>query len=620
VSGDSILDVLALNLISGTISIFFGNGDGTFVAGVIQTVDGAQDIALDDLNGDGELDLVTADTNADQVSVRLGNGDGTFGSADSYRTGTAPARIAIHRVNGDAFADLVTANSRSQDVSLFAGRGDGTFDEARTFVADAEPRALAFGKFDDDDLEDVAVVCEGASGATAAILRGRSDGLLHGAEDIDAGGAPTDLVAGDVNSDAMADLVAVTEGGDLLVYRSTGARGLGPATPLLVGGRPRGLALADLNGDLRLDVAIADIENDVLLVALGKGDGTFGGVRAYPTAREPANVASGDFNDDGRVDLAVTAVTNGEVSVFLQTSGAFDFAPARNTDVGSTPIDIETLDANCDGRDDAVVANNAGNTVQVLISNAAGVLSVHQTLDASVVGDLPDDIAIGDYNSDGIEDLAVSNARSTGGQSSVHFFYGDCSGDFTAGAGNLNLSAGLLVTALAARDFTGDQITDVASVNQAGNVVRVFLGRGSNGAGDGGFSGRIGDTVSRMPEVLAAGDFDDDGRYDVVAGNTDPSAGNVSVMLNCSREPTCHPFGFAPAGMAATRGDGNDDGTLSAADVAAVAAEVIDGDGDQVEAVETGFFTAVAGVDANGDGRVDEQDAHAVARRIFAGT
>ena len=170
--------------------------------------------------------------------------------------------------------------------------------------------------------------------------------------------------------------------------------------------------------------------------------------------------------------------------------------------------------------------------------------------------------------------------------------------------------------AVAAGDFNGDSIVDLAVVSQTDNEVELLLG-----VGDGTLRPVGSDGVSRMPIAVTAGDFNLDGLYDAASANNDPSANNVSVLTNCVRELGCDPFGNpGPPGVAALRGDGNGDGLRSAADLVAVAREVMDGDGFQVESIGFGSgYQASAGVDANGDGRVDAQDRVAVAHRIFGG-
>jgi hypothetical protein len=624
INRDQIPDILALNRTSESVSIFLGEGDGTFDIPTVQAVPGFQHFAVGDVDGDGNVDLAGALVNVDSVAVSLGNGDGTFGPADTYLVGSAPIRVALHDVTDNGSLDIVAANSRSQDVSVLQGNGDGTFAAARTYVADAEPRRLNFGDFDEDGILDIAVVSEGDQGATVAVLRGRPGGMFLAAEDLRVDGAPTDLRVGDINGNGFADLAGVTESGSLFIFSSRGSDGLGARQTIPVGGRTRGLSVVDLNGDLRLDVVVSDFDNGELAVLRGRPDGTVAVISRLAVGPDPSAVATGDFNGDGRIDLATALVEAGEVAVLLQTSnGSFMAArrsPSTLTTQRAAPIDLQVIDADCDGRDDLVVTNNAINTVAVLRSTGNGLFTISNEIDPLLVGDLPDAILVADFDSDGREDFAFSNARVTGLQRSVRFFYGRCDGTFQAGDTSGNLPAGLLVTAMAGRDFTGNQILDIALVNQTANVVKTFLMRGADGVANGSFEPRLSDVVSRMPESITAADFDGDGRYDVAAGNTDASANNVTVLFNCVRDPGCDLFGQVPMdGVPARRGDANDDEITSAADVAALFAEIIDGDGDQVEDVERGAFGAAAGVDANGDGRVDRHDVIAIARRIFSG-
>ena len=157
------------------------------------------------------------------------------------------------------------------------------------------------------------------------------------------------------------------------------------------------------------------------------------------------------------------------------------------------------------------------------------------------------------------------------------------------------MRAGNLVSAVTSRDVTGDQIVDLVLVNQTANAVRVLSGRE-----DARFAANLPDGVSRMPIDVEVADFNADGWYDVVTANSDPSANNVSVLTNCLGEP--FPCRTLAGAVAARRGDANDDGLHSGADLVAVAAEVMDGDGQQVEAIAMGSRMTAPGADANGDG------------------
>jgi hypothetical protein len=387
-----------------------------------------------------------------------------------------------------------------------------------------------------------------------------------------------------------------------------------------VGGRVLSLLAGDLNGDTLPDLAMVDTVNNRVGVALATSPGQFAALQLYATSTAPAGITSGDFNDDGRRDLAVSAIgPPGRASVLLQQPDG-TFGPARAVAVDETPLGIAAVESACNGgvRHDLVVANQASNTVSVLRSNSAGVFTLAQTISDAQVGQGPQAVAVADFDRDGTRDFAVTNSVAPGSSPSVRLFRGDCAGPYTV---LKSLRGGNLVSAIVARDFTGDQLVDLGIVNQADNSVRVLQGLAS-----GDFRNNASDTVSRMPIALAAGDLDLDGRYDAVSGNSDPSANNVSLLMSCVRDAGCDPFNTTPVteppGTPALRGDGNNDERRSAADLVAVSLEVPDGDGDQVEDIARGSFAddrVSPGVDANGDGVVTPQDRRGVAHRIFGG-
>lgn len=618
IDADPGLDVLALNSRANSVSVFTGDNAGTFVPrAALSTGPAPQDLRLVDFNGDGKLDLAVATGNADAVTVQLGNGDRTFRAATVYPVGTVPNRLAVGDLDDDGTLDIVASNSRSGDVSLLRGDGMGGFGAARTFVADPEPQALTLADLDKDGLLDpIAATQGGDGGATVAVLRNRGAGVLQAVEDLPAGNGPAAVAAADTDDDGTADLIVAGDGGGILIMPARDGA-FGEPVSVSVGGRTLAVLARDLNGDARPDLAVVDNASNRVAVLAGTGPNTFGPTQLYPVAEAPGAIASGDFNADGRVDLAVSAIgPPARVSVLLQqANGTFGTARSTTLEDEETPLGIGAVDANCDGRDDLVVANQATNTVSVLRSNGDGTFAIVQTLPEAQVGQGPIGIAVADFTRDGIGDFAVSNSVVPGGQPSVRVFRGVCDGGFTLLA---SLRAGDLVSALVARDFTGDQIVDIGLVNQTSNALRVFRGTGNASPA---FQGSQPDGVSRMPVAIGAGDFDGDGRYDAVSANSDPSANNVSVLYNCARDAGCDAFGTpGPPGSAALRGDGNGDTLRSAADLVAVGREVMDGDGQEVEAIGFGDgFPATPGVDANGDGLVSAQDRRAVARRIFGG-
>ena len=88
-----------------------------------------------------------------------------------------------------------------------------------------------------------------------------------------------------------------------------------------VGVAPAMMALADFNGDSKLDLAIPNIGNDLVSVLLGNGDGTFQPAFNYRAGHSPVSAAAGDLNNDGASDLAITNADSVTLTVMLNIHG-----------------------------------------------------------------------------------------------------------------------------------------------------------------------------------------------------------------------------------------------------------------------------------------------------------
>ena len=130
-----------------TVSDSSGNGlDGTFqtVPASYSTGAGTHpgSVVAADLTGNGIMDLVTANSSSNTVSVFLGNGDGTFQSPVTYAVGTDPTAVTVGDFNGDGKLDLAVANYGSNTVSVLLGNGNGTFRSAVSYNVGSEPSAI----------------------------------------------------------------------------------------------------------------------------------------------------------------------------------------------------------------------------------------------------------------------------------------------------------------------------------------------------------------------------------------------------------------------------------------------------------------------------------------------
>jgi len=341
-----------------------------------------------DLNGDGIPDLAILSDSG--VAVLLGNGDGTFtpaagspiavGSNNSDTTS-----IAVGDFNNDGHPDLVITNISWTDsgeqgtVILLLGKGDGTFTAAAKspFAAGNYLQFAAVGDFNGDGSADLAVV-NGYGGNDVIILLGNgAGGFTQASNSPTVGNSPVYAVTGDFNGDGKTDLaVANQNDATVSILLGNGSGGFTQATgsPISVGYGPTSIAVGDLNGDGKLDLAVADSGSTSVAILLGNNDGTF----AAPTSswialsNPPQSIVIGDFNGDGNADLA--AALNGypgSVAILLG-GGQGTFTQPGNSPVaaGNGTYSLAVADFNGDGVADLAVTNTEANTASALLTTA----------------------------------------------------------------------------------------------------------------------------------------------------------------------------------------------------------------------------------------------------------
>lgn len=365
-NGDGILDLAVANRVDDTVSILLGNGDGTFQAQkTFATGITPVSVAVGDFNNDGYLDLAVVNacgstssctsTTTGTVSILLGDGTGNFTLKSSPSTGEAPTFVAVGDFNGDGNLDLAVANGTDGTLSILLGDGTGNFTLESNPSTGANPSWVAVGDFNNDGILDLAVANAGSvtatttRGTTVTVMIGNGDGTFSTSSISSEGISPVAVAVGDFNADGNLDLAVAnacgtdstcTTGGKVAVLLGNGAT---PPTFTLqsntaAGSGPSALAVADLNADGYLDVAVADATGSSVSILLGDGAGNLS-LQTSParpsTGATPSSIAIGDFNGDGALDL-VTANQNGTNASVLLAVPTLTLACGASEPTGTT--------------------------------------------------------------------------------------------------------------------------------------------------------------------------------------------------------------------------------------------------------------------------------------------
>jgi hypothetical protein len=610
-------------------------------------------VATGDLNLDGLIDIATLDQDGSRVIVSvntttLGSGT-TFVASFDQATHASPRDIAIADVNLDGMPDLLIASGNAVSILLnhtTPGSDDLAFANAVDFATGSTPVAIAVADFNGDGRIDVSTANAGDNTATVLInasAPGASAPAMRSPVALPVGATPSAIAAQDLDGDGRPDLV-VTSSGDATasVLIDTTAAGAITATfagqlPVTTGAGPSAVAIADLNGDGRPDLAVADAtDNSVSLLlstSLPSTAPAFAPAFNVSTVRNPQGIAILDVNNDGAADLVVTSQDANDVEVFegrmLPGAATLSFTDATVFAAGGTPRDLAIADLDCDGRLDLVVANQSGTSFSMFHNDTpvGHALAFRPEFDISAGGaGPPDSIALADLDGDGKLDLIVSDGSMIGESGEVFVFHnmtapGAAQPSFTASP-HISGTVGGDPIQIAVLDLNGDGRSDVLVCNNAlladqdGNVPTGGTLAVMPSGGDETFER----TLANNPFGIALGDVNLDGRADILSMpgsdfmvilNTTP-IGSTQLSFGAETDITTPVQSLTSLTVGDFNGDGRPDVAVTdSSNVVSVAIDTTAPGGTTPTFASAAQFpvgqypiAAVAG-DVNGDGRQD---------------
>lgn len=419
---------------------------------------------------------------------------GTFAPKVDFTTGVSPYGVTISDLDGDGKPDFAVVNSNpSGSISVFrntSSTGSTTFASPLDFATGVNSFQVASGDLDGDGKPELVVT--NFSSNTISVFRNTSaSGSITFATKVDIAGAglyginaPYSIAISDIDGDGKPDFVVANSGAprsSVSIFRNTSSSGsIAFESPIdfATGLYSNGVAVSDIDGDGKPDIAITNAGNNTLSIFRNISlpgsitSSSFDAKIDLACGAEPEGIAMGDVNGDGKPDMIITNQFDQAVSVFRNTSTsgiitAGSFASAVDFVAGSGAYTVVLGDVDGDGRPDLVVGNAYSNAFTVLRNTTSPGVITTESFASKVdfmTGIWPFVVAMGDLDGDGKPDVIAANRTSN----TVSIFR------------NAVSSPGPTVTSNTATNLTATSAMLGGSVNPNGSATTAYFEWGTS--------------------------------------------------------------------------------------------------------------------------------------------
>jgi hypothetical protein len=288
-----------------------------------------------DVNGDNKLDVIVAEMYG-KVRIFLNTGNGTFNNQANYATGNlsiaTSSFVTAADLNGDNKPDIIVINADTSIVYVFLNTGTGMFNLRETYPTGPKSRPTSLTTADVDGDKNLDIIVTNHGTGRVGVFRNTGNGTFHAQVTYSTGtkSTPDTITTADVNGDNKPDIIVANYGaGNVGVFFNTGNGRFSDQViyPTGFGSSPGIVTATDVDGDEKPDIIVANESGHTVGVFLNLGNGTFKDQVIYSTRfnSNPNSITTADVNGDNKPDIIVPNHATRIIDVFLNTgNGTFN--------------------------------------------------------------------------------------------------------------------------------------------------------------------------------------------------------------------------------------------------------------------------------------------------------